>query len=452
MGTYRPPGATYYIYDFEFLGHRYKRSTKQRTKRLADKVEEDVRRDLEAQAAGVAIPKVTDSPLISEWADVYFADATKQLTPAMTKPRHRAGATRRPRPQKSTASELELLLRVVLRFWGSRPSDPAALPEPGEAAPFHNLRLIDPVRDPEWLLKFEHWLQARGRAGSTNNKYRGVMSQMFKLAMTPIYMKRTGVLYNPFLGLRRDRGARNTYVPTLIQLRAIMQYSSYHVALAISIGALAPKLRLASVLGLRFDEHLDEELTCITVHQHKSAQKTQRPQKAAVSEQLREILLDAREYAREIRSAYVITYQHQPIGQIHGALKNACTAAGVPYGRLKGVTYHTLRHLAATTLAKLRITREDRQSAMGHANFTTTAWYEHLDETVDQPAMEALSHALPLLSEVRHRHGLRASGEEPTSALTSRQARGRFGGSFPTAAPKKPRNTQETEPASGVRK
>ena len=54
-------------------------------------------------------------------------------------------------------------------------------------------------------------------------------------------------------------------------LRSWLTHASYHVRLAVAIAALAPKLRLANVLALTWQEHLDPELRFITVRQHETS-------------------------------------------------------------------------------------------------------------------------------------------------------------------------------------
>jgi integrase len=55
-------------------------------------------------------------------------------------------------------------------------------------------------------------------------------------------------------------------------------------------------------------------------------------------------------------------------------------AAGVPYGRFidDGVTFHTLRHTAATILAELEVGEGKRKAVMGHRHLGTTQKYTHL--------------------------------------------------------------------------
>ena len=81
------------------------------------------------------------------------------------------------------------MLRTVLQFFGPKPADPA-LVRPG--APYHDLRLQDPIDHPEWILKFETWMQRRqihktqkGLKGPTKNRYRSTVSRLYWFAMLP---------------------------------------------------------------------------------------------------------------------------------------------------------------------------------------------------------------------------------------------------------------------------
>jgi len=48
-------------------------------------------------------------------------------------------------------------------------------------------------------------------------------------------------------------------------LRGWLKNASYHIRLAVAIAALAPKLRLANVLALTWQEHIDPDFHFITV-------------------------------------------------------------------------------------------------------------------------------------------------------------------------------------------
>ena len=71
--------------------------------------------------------KPGETPTFQKWSEVYFDQVSRRI--------------KRP-------DILERTLRVVLRFWGGRPTKKLIDP----TAPYHDLRLADPVEDPvRWL-------------------------------------------------------------------------------------------------------------------------------------------------------------------------------------------------------------------------------------------------------------------------------------------------------------
>jgi hypothetical protein len=58
---------------------------------------------------------------------------------------------------------------------------------------------------------------------------------------------------------------------------------SYHVRLAVAIAALAPELRLASVLALTWSENIDADFRFISVRRHKTVTRVRRPQAVPIS-------------------------------------------------------------------------------------------------------------------------------------------------------------------------
>lgn len=131
--------------------------------------------------------------------------------------------------------------------------------------------------DPYWIVKFEAWLEQHGWASQTKNQYRSVMSQIFAQAMEPTYRTRTGIIFNPFRGIKQDRGRRRITTVTVDELHRWLSFSSYHVPVAMVIGALAPTLRLANILALEWGTPIDAEMTTITVHEHKTAHENGLP-------------------------------------------------------------------------------------------------------------------------------------------------------------------------------
>lgn len=375
MSVYRRPDGKTYTYDFWQRGIRYRGSTGQLRKEDAERWEKKYQLRLAQEAGGVAPFDVEHTPTFHDWAHVYYREAAKTLK----------------RPER-----VEFLLRCVLRFWGRRPGPGSKVPI-DEKAPYHDLRLGHPILDPQWIVRFERWMDGRKRAGQTKNQYRSTCSQLYVLAQRPEWRGQTGIVTNPFVGLARDPQRRRTVALTADQVRALLTHARYHVRLAIAIGALAPKLRLENILSLEWRRHLDPALAWITVHDHKTDRKTARPLVVPISAQLRAILEDAK--TRRPKAKYVVMYRGDRVHSLRGGLAGAATRAGLPYGRFteQGLTFHTLRHTAATLMAELAIGPDQRQDVMGHQTVEMTRHYTHLRPAAERAPLEQLSAALPLV-------------------------------------------------------
>ena len=392
MSVYKPRDCRTYRYDFWFRGERHRGSTGQLRKEDAERWEKREQLRLAQRAGGVAPFDLEATPRFSDWAEIYYRDA----------------AARMKAPARVAAN-----LRVILRFWGARPRAGSKNPVvPG--APYHDLRLGDPIVDPRWIVRFEEWLEVLprwrhrrghglevvagvGRSGQTRNQYRSLLVQMFALAMRPAWRGQTGIANNPFVGIARDTPGRRTVALEREELRHLIRCASYHVRLCLAIGALAPKLRLGNILALRWAEHVDAHLTWITVTDHKTDRKVARPLVVPISEALRAVLLDAK--ARTQGAEHVVTYRGRPLKKgIRDGVRGAAERAGLEYGRAleRGLTFHTLRHTAATMLAELIDDPTRRQSIMGHERLETTQWYTHLRPTAERAPLERLAGELQI--------------------------------------------------------
>jgi len=385
MTVFRSSDRKAYRYDFCFNGRRHQGSTKQVRKADAELWESKLKLQLRQQLGGVASLSAGDTPAIQEWAEIYYTDVEPRL-------RH---------PERVAD-----ILRVVLRFWGRKPARATAKNRAYQHEPYHDLHLGDPIADPYWVVRFEAWMAARQQSGQTRNQYRSTLSQLFDLAMQPAYRARTGVILNPFRGIRRDPPRRRVTTVSVDELRAWLAAASYHVRLAMGIAALAPTLRLGNILALTWAAHLDRDLTRITVPEHKTMADTGQPLVVLVSAQLRAILLDAR---RRSPSTSVVNYRGRPVETITGGVARAAARAGLTYGRANGVTFHTLRHAMASLFARLSdvdggpaLSESQRMRLMGHSRLETTQIYTHLAGADQQPHLERLSAAVPIVDLVTH--------------------------------------------------
>lgn len=375
MTTFKHPAGKTWRYDFRWKGRRYTGTTDQLTKADADLAEAALKTRLRQQAWGIAPIQREHTPTFTDWAAHFYAHQQKRLT----------------RPDL-----LQRTLRMVLAFFGRTPTKEI----PVKGGIYHDLRLADPILDPEWLTRFDDWMQARGIAGATRNTYRSALSGMYKLAMRPAWRKKTNITVNPVAGMERDRTRNRKVTLTIDQLRAWILASPPHVRLAIAIAALAPKLRLASILALRWDQNFDAGLTYLTVYDHKTIRRTGEPQAVPIDPQLKAILEPFRVAAKQAKQHHVITYRGKPIASIRKALERAAMDAGVEYG-IHGATFHSLRHTMATMLAELGVPEKQRQMVMGHSDPRTTALYTHLRPRHEQAAHAQLSAAVRIQEAVQ---------------------------------------------------
>jgi len=391
VSVYRP-GKRHktYIYDFEYNGDRYRDSTHQTNRQAALLVEAKKKLELREQRGGlVPAGAALETPTFSAWADTTL--------------HYQAKFIRRP-------ATLESTLRMVLAFWGAKPKRPTGPPavarvEPG-TRPYHNLRLGDPITEPSWLERFEQWMVERQVSGSTRNSYLSACSDLYTCALQPQYRATTGVTTNPFAGIRRSPTRARVVALTPAQILALVDEAERHIAHALCVAALAPKLRLASILALEWATHLDADLTTITIGDHKTSHTTGLDQVVPVSDQLRDILTHIRaaqarqaEADDEAPSRFVITWRGEPVAAVKKGLRRAVEAIGLTWGLRDGVTFHVMRHSIATILANPTLvgplTERLRADVMGHEEIRTTQKYTHLNTAVQAGPHERLSATLP---------------------------------------------------------
>lgn len=400
MSVYRPSRHhKTYTYDFHYGGERYKDSTHQTTKHAALLVEAKKKLELRAAAGGLA-PAVVETPTFSAWAEVALAYQTKFIS----------------RPEI-----LERTLRMVLAFWGAAPrrkiGPPAVARREHAPRPYHNLRLGDPIRDPSWLERFEQWMEARKVSGSTRNSYLSACSDLYQCALQPQYKASTGIALNPFAGIRRSPTRTRVVALSAEQILRLVDEAGHHIAVALCIAALAPKLRVATILSLEWATHFDPDLTTMTIADHKTRQASGLDQVVPVSQQLRAILVEVRDAQRERDrldaapdarrrkalpwppSDAVIRWRGQRVHSIKKGLRRAVEKIGLRWGLADGVTFHVMRHSIATILANPHLvgalTERLRADVMGHRELRTTQKYTHLNTSVQEGPHEALSATMP---------------------------------------------------------
>lgn len=363
------------IYHFSFVygGIRHRGTTDQTSREDAQIVEDREKARLRREAHGLVAAHPNEAPFIHEFASVYFAEQRRRLT----------------RPDV-----LERTLRMVLGFWGKKPRQHAL-----EGAPYHHLRLLDPITDPRWLDRFEQWMDARELSGSTRNSYLSAMSGLYRLAAKARYRPRTGVERNPFDDIGRHPTRVRHVTATKDDILRWMQHGAPHFVLAIVVGALAHKLRVSQVLQLRFDRHIDPAFTKITFDSHKTIRHSRKPQVTIISTELRRVL-QAVQKARP-HATHVITWRGEPVKDVKTAARQAAKRAGLDYGLQDGaVTFHALRHVSATELARMGVSAALAGKASGHLDpRTTEKHYTHLIESDEQRIVDQLGERLGLADE-----------------------------------------------------
>lgn len=369
MTVFKRPGRPCWEFNFYWMRRRYTGSTRQLTRKDAETFVKSRRDRLRRQAAGLESADPIDTPRFTHWAKKVLQQKTRTLK----------------RPDL-----LERDLRVMLQFWGARP---AAAPIDPVRTPYHDLRLGHPIADPSWMAKFEDWLQVRFRSPAARNHARSSLSVCYRVALLPMYRSLSRVTTSPCDHLPRERTRRRLVVLSPAQIQAWIAQAAPHVRLALAIGSLAPKLRLANVLGLRWED-CDAELTRLTVRHHKTDQDGL-PLVVPISAGLQRILAAARGQAR---TGAIVRFRRRPVRSLRTALRSAAAAAGVPYGlrSAHGATYHTLRHSIATLLAQWGLPEAIRRQLLGHADVQTTAIYTHLAARDEIAPLEDLSSALSL--------------------------------------------------------
>lgn len=389
MTVYRPKGARTFVFDFWYKGTRHRDTTHQTKKDDAERVEAKEKERVRQRAGGIHIHAREDSPTFQDWSVVFY----------------HYKSTRLERPEA-----LGDIIPVAMRFWG-KPTWPDGRPvKPSSEHPCHDLRLCDPIDHPDWILKFEAWLDGRGLGNQSKNHYRGLLRRMYTVALLPEFRQRTGVLSNPFAGVPNDPTYERTVTLEPKELEAWLRAASYHVRLAVGIAALAPKLRLRNVLDLQWAEHFRPDPRTskfnprrehyLDITRHKTARKTRRSLVVPITAQLLRILKDA--WTRHPAGAHVVTYRGHPLQSITDGVKAAIVEAGLTYGRdvAGGVTFHTIRHTAATLMSEVEADPLKLMDAMGHSDLRTTLKYRHRTPRRQKPMLERLSRTLKIANAI----------------------------------------------------
>lgn len=384
-------------YDFWFRGQRHQSQDPKfyATKPKAAAAEAVERKRLEDIRDGVKLD-TAHSPLIQDWAEEYVNEAIK-------------------RGDITEDSTVLFDIKVVLRFFGARPADKSQVER---GAPYHNLTLAEIVKDDNWIIQFEEWIDARrarpsGRpiSGSTKNKYRTAMSKMFQMAMEPAYRRKTGIVRNPFAEVRRDPGVkRYTTFDGDANLYAVYDAAAPHVRLAMDIALYALKFRRGSILDLEWSKGrnsrawIDDKMEYLIADQHKTRHHTGMRQTAVIAPELKQILIAAKKkqeatnkrlskrYGETYSTCnHVVQWEGKPVKDIKRAFKAACERAGVRYGLFGGVTFHSLKHEQGTEAARQGVPDAMAQAIGGWKTASARSVYKHLVPENEREAVNMMA-------------------------------------------------------------
>lgn len=106
----------------------------------------------------------------------------------------------------------------------------------------------------------------------------------------------------------------------------------------------------------------------------------------AISPTMEEIL---KQMLAENKGEFVFTRGGKVTGKMYDALKAACEASGIDYGRDKseGITFHRSRHTAITELIHSGVDIQTAGAIAGHSDQTMTMYYGHNDPAAIKKAM-----------------------------------------------------------------
>jgi integrase len=274
-------------------------------------------------------------------------------------------------PTKRTAAREASAIRTLTRFFGRYP-----------------LHLIDQALAREWVTARREQVKP-----GTVNRELDVLKSMLSAA-TPKY-----VPTNPLHGMHRLRA--RAAAPRILsydderQLLRVMAPPDQ----ALLIGALDTLIRLADLVGLQWSQ---DHGTHLEIPDPKTE-----PYRVPVSTRLRRAL-----DGLERSGAYV--FHHLAVRTAKPRANNAtyrfraaCVAAGVPYGRPDGMTWHGLRHTGATRAIDAGASLRDLMALGGWRDLKSVLRYTRPTK-VDRTLVDAMSRK----PHNRSAHAIRTSGRK----------------------------------------
>ena len=185
--------------------------------------------------------------------------------------------------------------------------------------------------------------------------------------------------------LKRNANARDRIL-TAQEYEALFKNASRHLQ-GILATAYYTGMREGEILNLTWDK-LDLKSRVIKLEATDT--KDREPRVIPIGDELHEVL---NAIPRPIHNLHVFLYKGKPIKDLRTALRKACKAAQIPYGRfLKGAfVFHDLRHTFNTNMRKAGVPESVIMNITGHSTREMFDRYNSIDADDTREAIGQLS-------------------------------------------------------------
>jgi len=184
--------------------------------------------------------------------------------------------------------------------------------------------------------------------------------------------------------LKRNANARNR-VLSQDEFQGLIDKLPRHTKGIVAMGYYTG-MRKGEILSLTWDK-IDLKYRVISLEA--SDTKDGEPRKIPICDELHEILENI---PRAIHTKFVFLYRGKPINDIIYAIKEACDASGLPYGRKikNGFTFHDLRHTFNTNMRKAGVAESVIMEITGHSTREMFDRYNTIDDDDTRQAVDQM--------------------------------------------------------------
>jgi integrase len=247
---------------------------------------------------------------------------------------------------------------------------------------------------PEQLTRFAQRRRAEGASAPTVNRDLAIISAVFKWAVSMGFVDE-----NPTRRVQRfnERGRERRVYLTGPEARALIAASDDALR-PLVLCALHTGMRRGELLALRW-RSVDFERGCLTVEP--ATEKTGRGRVIPMTDELAGTLAalrQARPVRRLDRQDHVFTRADgKPWGPATARkmfLKAVLCCSSIPEDKRDEVTFHTLRHTAATLMVSKGVPLFDVAKILGHSSLSMTMRYAHFAPDAGRVAIGQLAVAL----------------------------------------------------------